>query len=115
MSISEFYEKINGDYEGMKGRLQSDDLIKRFVLKFVDEKSYSELVEAAANNDVEASIASSHKMKGVVANLSFTALFDLTTAILADLRKEGQDTVNQELMQQITAEYEKTIQLIQEI
>ncbi len=115
MLIQEFYEKIEGDYENIKGRLQSDELIQRFVLKFLKEKSFEEMMETAANNDVQNTILTSHKLKGVVANLSFDRLFTLVSELLADLRKENQDSVNMDLIQKIKEEYEFTIKLIQEL
>ncbi len=115
MQIQEFYEKIEGDYENIKGRLRSDDLIQRFVLKFLNEKSFEEMMVTAENNDVENTILTSHKLKGVVANLSFDKLFTLLTALLADLRQENQDTVNMELIQKIKEEYEYTIKMIGEL
>ncbi len=115
MTIQELYEQTGGDYQGIKGRLMNDDLIKRFLLKFLDEKSYSEMLVAAKANDVQETISTSHKMKGVVANLSFTKLFDLLTELLAQLRQEGQTEVNMELIEEITVEYEKVVALIREL
>ncbi len=115
MTIQEFYEKIGGDYEGVKGRLCNDDIIKRFVLKFLNEKSYEELLAAVEANDVVNAISATHKMKGVVSNLSFDRLFTVVTELLAWLRQENQDTINMEMVEKITEEYQKTISLIQEL
>ncbi len=115
MTIQEFYEKIGGDYEGVKGRLCNDDIIKRFVLKFLNEKSYEELMAAVEANDVANAISATHKMKGVVSNLSFDRLFTVVTELLAWLRQENQDTINMEMVEKITEEYQKTISLIQEL
>ncbi len=115
MSIKEFYETIGGDYESIVGRLRNDDLIKKFLIKFLDEKSYDELVVAYKANDVAESILAAHKMKGVVANLSFTKLFEVLTAFLQDLRQENQTVVNEEMMNQVTIYYDEVIAAIKEL
>ncbi len=115
MSVNEFYDKIEGNYEDIKGRLRSDELIARFLQKFLTENTYSSLVEAVEAQDVEASIFAVHKLKGVAANLSFTKLFELSNAFLTDLRKENQTVVDKEMMQQVATEYERVIQAIQEM
>ncbi len=115
MSLIEFYEKIGGDYEGIKSRLCSDEIILKFVLKFQNEKSYEELMATVEENDVANAILAAHKMKGVVSNLSFDKLFHILTELLAWLRQENQDTINAEMIAQIKEEYQKTISLIQEL
>ncbi len=115
MTLKEFYEKIDGDYDSVKGRLCNDEIIKKFVLKFLNEKSYEELMMAANANDVENALLAAHKMKGVVSNLSFDKLFGVLTELLGWLRQENQDTVNMELIEQVKEYYQETISLIQEL
>ncbi len=115
MMIKEVYEKIGGDYEGILGRLRSDDMIQRFLLKFLNEKSYEELLVAAEANNVEEAILSAHKLKGVTANLSFTKLFESLNALLTDLRRENQDKVDGALLQVVKDNYHQVVQSIQEL
>ncbi len=115
MLLKEFYEKIGGDYDNIKGRLGNDDIIKKFVLKFLNEKSYEELMVAAQANDVENSLLAAHKMKGVVANLSFDKILKVLTELLAWLRQENQDAVNMEMIEQIKEYYQEIISAINEL
>ncbi len=114
MVVSEFYAKIDGDYEGIKGRLRSDAIIEKFLIKFLEEKSYDELMAAAKDNNVQEAISAAHKMKGVTANLSLTPLYNVLTELLAKLREENQTVVDEVLLQKATEEYQKIIKVLQE-
>ena len=46
MTIQECYEAIGGNYEEVLGRLQSEALIRRFTLKFLEDQSYIQLKQA---------------------------------------------------------------------
>ncbi len=115
MTIEEFYEKIGGDYNNIVGRLCNDAIISKFVLKFTNEKSYDELMVAVEENDIQMAIAAAHKMKGVVANLSFNKMFVILNDILAWLREENQKTINMDMIEKLTAAYNETIQCINEL
>lgn len=43
MNLTEFYKEVGGNYEEVLGRLPSADMVNRFVRKFVNDPSYSEL------------------------------------------------------------------------
>ena len=46
MTMQECYEAIGGNYEAVLGRLHSEALIRRFVLKFLEDQSYIQLKQA---------------------------------------------------------------------
>ena len=46
MTIQECYEAIGGNYKDVLGRLQSEALIRRFTLKFLEDQSYLQLKQA---------------------------------------------------------------------
>ncbi len=115
MNIKEFYEKIEGDYEGILGRLGSDALIYRFVLKFADEKSFGEVMAAVETGDIQDTLSAVHKMKGVVANLGFSKMLTVLTDLLAWLRQENQDTINMDMINELIVLYNETVKLIEEL
>ena len=43
MNLRECYEAMGADFDAVLFRLRSEGLIKKFVLKFVDDPSYSQL------------------------------------------------------------------------
>ena len=40
MTLKECYAALNGDYEEAMGRLRSERLVQKFVLKFLDDGSF---------------------------------------------------------------------------
>ena len=44
MELKEVYEKIGGDYDDVVRRLMGEKLVRKFLLKFLDDKSYPPVV-----------------------------------------------------------------------
>ena len=40
MTLKECYDALGGDYDEAMGRLRSERLVQKFVLKFLDDGSY---------------------------------------------------------------------------
>lgn len=53
MKLQECYEKIGGDYEGVKVRLMNERIVQKFLLKFLNDGSYRTLVEAMDSKNYE--------------------------------------------------------------
>lgn len=64
MTIKECYEQIGADYEDVRSRLRSDLLIRKFFLKFPDDKSFGQLKEALKSGDREGAFRGVHTLKG---------------------------------------------------
>lgn len=69
MTLQEFYDRIGGDYKATISRLPSEALIKKFVLKYPGDPSFSQLKDALAAQDWELAFRASHTLKGVAQNL----------------------------------------------
>lgn len=104
MTVKEFYENIHGDYNDIISRFPSDELVLYFVRQFLSDSSYTELTEAVKNNDVEASFAAAHKLKGLAANLSFSELFAML-AELSDQLRPRTEQADVALVQKIGESY----------
>lgn len=76
MTIKECYEQIGADYEDVRSRLRSDLLIRKFFLKFPDDKSFGQLKEALKSGDREGAFRGVHTLKGVAQNLGFVPLYE---------------------------------------
>ena len=81
MRIEECYQEMGGDYADVSTRLPSPTLIHRFVLKFLEDKSYAALCDAMESGSREASFRAAHTLKGVCANLGFTRLLESASAL----------------------------------
>ena len=71
MTIEQCYEQLHGDYAQVIQRLPSPALVERFIGKFLDDGSFSELTSAMAAGQTEAAFRAAHTLKGVSANLGF--------------------------------------------
>ena len=51
MEVKTFYEQLGMEYEDVSGRLGSDALIKKFVIRFLDDASFTRLRDGLQEND----------------------------------------------------------------
>ena len=106
MTLQECYAALGGDYEDVLGRLHSERLVQKFVLKFLDDGSYDLLLRSAAADDREEAFRAAHTIKGMCQNLSFTALEHSSTALTETLRAGAPADPAQ--LAAVQADYEKT-------
>ena len=113
MTIQECYEAIGGNYKDVLGRLQSEALIRRFTLKFLEDQSYLQLKQALENKNYEDAFRSAHTLKGVCQNLSFDRLYEVSHELTELLRdRTGEKPGIPEAMEKVTEVYEMTIEEI---
>ena len=111
MNLEECYEAIDSDYDDVMRRLGSETLVRKFVLKFLDDTSFRGLKEGLENQDAELAFRSAHTLKGVCQNLGFDNLYEVSFDITEKLR--GRDTDGcEELFAKVTEQYEKTTDAI---
>ena len=53
MDIKECYDAFGGNYEEAKARMMKDDIIKRFIIKFLSDGSFEQLNEALEEKKYE--------------------------------------------------------------
>ncbi len=115
MTIRECYEMFGGDYEDVFSRLRTEERIEKFIIRFLDDESYSKLCESIASNDAEGAFRAAHTLKGIAQNFSFTKLFLSGEEITEALRpgKGDPDADLKVLLENVTRDYEKIIKAIQ--
>lgn len=114
MTLRECYEKLNGDYEGTLGRLSSEKLVEKFVLKFLADDSFALLEESMRAGNYSEAFRASHTLKGVGLNLGFTKLYEVSDELTEALRN-GEKPENEALLERVKEEYQRTINVIQEL
>lgn len=113
MTVEKLYEKIDGSYESVLRRIPTDKLIVCFAKKFLIDESYDELTKAVKDGDVIASFEASHKLKGIVANLGFTSLFEAVNQLTEHLRAKPQ-TVDLTLVDNVSQRYDVVVKGIRD-
>lgn len=113
MTIQECYDNLQGNYDEAKSRLMNDKLIDRFVRKFLEDPSMDTLRKMIADDDKAASFRAVHTLKGVAANLAFTALHKDAQQLTEQLRDcvSSPDPV---LVENLEASYKMTIDAIRQ-
>jgi len=112
MTLQECYAAMGGNYEEVLGRLRSDRLIQKFVLKFMDDGSYQLLLDSMASQNYEDAFRAAHTIKGVCQNLGITRLLD-SSSRLSEALRHGYTPEADPLLEQVKADYASTVQAIQ--
>ncbi len=103
MDVDEFLNRL----------MQNESLVKLFVKKFIEDKTYASLTAALDARDSSAAEGASHTLKGVCGNLSLKALFLLFTEQVKLIR-EGDIDGAVAMMEKIAPTYENAIAHMQE-
>ena len=53
MTVRECYEKIGSDFDKVLERMGSEALVKRFAIKFLEDKSFEELTASPKDKEGE--------------------------------------------------------------
>lgn len=111
MTLQECYAAMAGNYEEVAGRLRSERLIQKFVLKFVDDGSYQLLQESMASQNYEEAFRAAHTIKGVCQNLAFTRLLE-SSSQLSEALRHGYTPQADGLAEQVSRDYQQTVAAI---
>lgn len=111
MTLQECYTALGGDYEEAMGRLRSERLVQKFVLKFLGDGSYDLLCGAFESGNWEDAFRAAHTIKGVCQNLSFTQLGVSSSALCESLRG-GHSPEADDLIRKVKEDYQRAVQAI---
>lgn len=113
MTLKECYQAMEGDYEGTMGRLPSERLIQKYILKFPADPSFESLERAMERGDAEEAFRAAHTIKGICANLGISKLFKSSSG-LTELLRNGSCGGAETLFGQVKADYRQTVEAIGE-
>ena len=111
MTLRECYAAMGGDYEDALGRLRSEKLVNRFVLRFLDDKSYDLLCASMDAKDYGEAFRAAHTIKGVCSNLAFTVL-GRSSSELSEALRYGYTPGADALVEQVKEDYRQTMEAI---
>ena len=107
MTLQECYAALGGNYKNVLGRLQMERIVSKFVLKFLNDKSYELLCTSMDAKDYEEAFRAAHTIKGVCQNLAFDQLSASSSALCEALRNGYSPEVDA-LVEQTKADYQLT-------
>jgi len=104
MTLQDCYIALGGNYADVSARLTSDRIIQKFILKFLDDKSYDQLCAAMKEENYEEAFLAAHTIKGICQNLSFTRLLESSSRLTEALR-HGWTPEADGLLRQVEEDY----------
>ncbi|MCI9678683.1 MAG: Hpt domain-containing protein [Oscillospiraceae bacterium] len=107
MTLQECYAAMGGDYEGVMGRLRSERMVQKFVLKFLADGSYDLLLSSAAAADWQEAFRAAHTIKGVCQNLGFNRLYE-SSSELSEAMRDGKPLADPALLERVKEDYAAT-------
>lgn len=113
MTLKECYAAIGGDYEDVVARLRSERLVQKFVLRFLDDQSFTLLTDSMASKNYEEAFRAAHTIKGICQNLSFNRLLK-SSSEMSDALRHGYTPQADALVAPLEADYRLTVETIRE-
>lgn len=107
MTLRECYAALEGDYEGVLGRLTSERMVQKFVLKFLNDGSYDLLLRSMEEENWQEAFRAAHTIKGVCQNLDFTRLYR-SSSQLSEALRNGFTPEAPALAEQVKEDYART-------
>lgn len=111
MTLQECYIAMGGDYDNVLGRLRSERLIQKFVLKFTEDGSFALLCDSMREKNYSEAFRAAHTIKGVCQNLSLTKLLE-SSSQLSEALRNGYTLEADALAEQVSRDYQQTIAAI---
>ena len=111
MTLQECYAALEGDYEGVLGRLTSERMVQKFVLKFLNDGSYDLLLRSMEAENWQEAFRAAHTIKGVCQNLDFTRLYR-SSCRLSEALRNGFTPEAPALAEQVKEDYAQTVAAI---
>lgn len=111
MTLEECYAAMGGNYADAIGRLRSERMVQKFVLKFPNDESYDLLCRSWESKDYQEAFRAAHTIKGVCQNLDFTRLYR-SSCQLSEALRNGFTPEAPALAEQVREDYARTIAAI---
>lgn len=112
MTLQECYAAMGGNYEDAIGRLRSERLVQKFILKFAADGSFNLLCRSLEEKNYEEAFRAAHTIKGVCQNLSIDKLQASSSRLCESLRN-GYTPEADALAEEVRADYAQTVTAIQ--
>lgn len=111
MTLKETYTKMGGDYEDVLGRFYDEEMIGRFLRKFLDDPSFQELKAAFEEKNIRDAFCAAHTLRGICQDLAITNLcepmHDMTELLRGEDLREAE-----KLLPEVEKEYKTTMDVI---
>ena len=85
MSLHKFYQAIDGDFEAACRRFYNENMLQKFLIRFLDEPCCAELNDALGRHDRDAAIKAVHTLTGQARSFGFIRLEKKSAGVFMEL------------------------------
>ena len=114
MTLEEFFAVVGGNYRETIDRMMGEAMLRRFIMKFPTDPSFTNLEQALSEGCREEAFRAAHTIKGLCLNLGFGKLYqssqELTEALRSDMPANAA-----ELFAAVKADYTVTMDAIESL
>lgn len=86
MTLNEFYDTVGSDYNEVLNRLNKEERIVKYLLKFASENILEDFEKSYKTENFEEAFRVVHSMKGMCLNLGLSKLCEISSDVCEDLR-----------------------------
>lgn len=112
MTIKECYALAGGNYSEVMERIGNETRIQKYLKKFSEDNSYSELLAALAEENWYGAFRCAHNLKGLCANLSLDRAAQAAGIVCEALRHGKPEADLTELCSELDAAYRQTLSAV---
>ena len=114
MTIQECYELAGADYGYLMKRFGSEQLLRKYLVKFRQDTSYARLQSAMEAQNAEEAFAAVHMLKGISLNMNFTRLYRIS-ADLTEMLRGGEMPEDMDKYTELQDEYNRISDILNKI
>lgn len=115
MRFQELFDTEDTTYDIVLQRFsRNEKLMRRFILGFVDDPVYEQVIQSMQNNNYDQALQSTHALKGICLNMGFVRLGQTAATIVEQLRASKFEEV-QQTMPKLQQEYEQVIAKLKQV
>ena len=108
-NFKEIFENYGGDYNSTMPRfMNNESMYLKFLNMLFKDDNLKKLNDAIQSGDLEKAFEAAHTLKGVVANMGLTPMYNAVCVIVEPLRAKRGDADYNAMLSDIEKEYEKT-------
>ncbi len=111
LTVKEFFIRTGGDYDEILRRFVKEELIRKYLRRFPDDRSFEQLQTSLIKKDYKTALRSAHCFKGLCNTLGLANISADASELYSDL-KNGSYGSAENFIPSIRAGYEKIIEWI---
>ena len=117
--LMECFDAMGGDYDSVRQRIPKDEMIERFLKKFLADPCFDDLNRSLQEANFPEAFRAAHSLKGVRYNLGLTRLGDAASVLTELLREKDTEKIDpaqcEELFQKVAEDYQVVTDSIKQL